>query len=153
MNKDKDNLTFDPREYFQGKLKAWGIIQSRGKKILSRFDAEMEGNWEGSTCTLDESYVFHGTDKKLERTWKITELGKNKYEATASDIVGRASGSCQGSAMRWDYVLVLPYGNSKVQLATEDWMWAMGNGSVINRSYMRKLGIIVAELTAFMQKE
>jgi hypothetical protein len=32
-------------------------------------------------------------------------------------------------------------------------MWAMNDGVVVNRSYLKKFGFTVAELTLFMQKQ
>ena len=34
----------------------------------------------------------------------------------------------------------------------DDWMWLMNDGILINRSYLKKFGFTVAELTLFMQK-
>ena len=35
----------------------------------------------------------------------------------------------------------------------DDWMWVMNDGVLINRSYLKKFGITVSELTIFMQKQ
>ncbi|MBL6621549.1 MAG: DUF3833 family protein, partial [Rickettsiales bacterium] len=34
----------------------------------------------------------------------------------------------------------------------DDWMWQLNDGVVINRSYLKKFGFTIAELTLFMQK-
>jgi hypothetical protein len=35
----------------------------------------------------------------------------------------------------------------------DDWMWFMNDGVIMNRSYMKKLGVTVAEITIYMKKE
>jgi hypothetical protein len=47
----------------------------------------------------------------------------------------------------------VPVGDSKYRLRFDDWMWAMNDGVLMNRSYMKKFGITVAEVTIFMQKQ
>ena len=47
----------------------------------------------------------------------------------------------------------VPVGDTSYRLNFDDWMWAMNDGVIINRSYMKKFGFRVAELTIFMQKQ
>ena len=47
----------------------------------------------------------------------------------------------------------VPVGNTNYLIRFDDWMWQMNNGVMINRSYLKKFGFTVAELTLFMQKE
>ncbi len=42
--------------------------------------------------------------------------------------------------------------NSTYKVRFDDWMWQMNDGIIINRSYIKKFGITVAELTLFMKK-
>jgi hypothetical protein len=42
---------------------------------------------------------------------------------------------------------------STYRIRFDDWMWAMNDGVVVNRSYLKKFGFTVAELTLFMQKQ
>jgi len=48
----------------------------------------------------------------------------------------------------------VPVDDKSYRLKFDDWMWAMDDGNVvINRSYLKKFGITVAEITIFMQKQ
>ena len=47
----------------------------------------------------------------------------------------------------------VPVGDSTYRLRFDDWMWLMHDGVLMNRSYMKKYGITVAEVTIFMKKQ
>jgi hypothetical protein len=35
----------------------------------------------------------------------------------------------------------------------DDWFWAFDENTMMNRSYIKKFGIVMAEVTIFMQKQ
>lgn len=144
---------FDPQEFYDGSIKVWGLIQSRGGSVQLRFDADMRGSWHGDRCTLEETFNYLDSGRVQHRTWNISKLADGSFTATADDIIGRAAGAVFGSAMRWQYEMAVPVGDRTQRLHFEDWAWAMPSGAAINRSYLRKFGVTVAELTAFMQKQ
>lgn len=142
----------DIKEYFNGPIKAWGIVQDWRGKVVQRFDIDLVGEWNGDKGTLTEHFEYYDGSKQ-ERVWHITKLGNNNFEGRASDIIGAASGSTSGSAVRWNYIMDLPVGDTTYRIRFDDWMWVMNDGVLINRSYLRKFGFKVAELTIFMQKQ
>jgi WD40 repeat protein len=141
----------DIKTYFNGPIKAWGIAQDWRGRVVNQFDIEMVGIWSGDTGTLTEKFSFYD-GKKQERVWTIKKLADGKYEGTASDILNKATGETNGTAARWNYVMDLPVDNTTYRLSFDDWMWQMNDGVLINRSYIKKFGITVSELTIFMQK-
>ena len=142
----------DLKEYFNGPIEAWGIVQDWRGRIVSRFDVRMEGTWEGNTGKLTEWFHYYdGTRQK--RVWTIKKQSDGNYEGTASDIIGKATGETSGSAARWNYVMNLPVNGTTYRIRFDDWMWMMNDGVLINRSYLRKFGITVAELTLFLKKK
>jgi len=142
----------DLQEYFTGPIKAWGVVQDRKGHVTRRFDVTMVGTWEGDTGTLEEDFKYYDGEEQ-KRIWTIKRLGDGKYEGTAGDILGKADGEVQGSAMRWAYQMDLPVGDKTYKITFDDWMFQMNDGILINRSYLKKFGITVAELTLFMQKQ
>lgn len=142
----------DIKAYFNGPIKAWGVVQDWRGRVVNRFDIEMVGTWEGDTGTLTEKFTYYD-GKKQERTWTIKKLADGTYEGTASDILDKATGETNGSAARWNYVMDLPVGDTTYRIRFDDWMWAMNDGVLINRSYLKKFGLTVSELTIFMQKQ
>ena len=144
--------TFDLKTYFTGPIKAWGIVQDRSGDVVTRFDITMNGSWEGNRGTLVEDFVYYDGTKQ-QRIWKIVDRGDGTYEGTAGDIIGKAEGISFGNAAQWTYVMDLPVAGSTYRLRFDDWMWAMNNDVLMNRSYMKKFGLTVAEITIFMQKQ
>lgn len=143
---------FDLKTYFSGPIKAWGIIQDRSGHVRTRFEADMFGKWDGDNGVLTEDFVYYdGTTQ--HREWHIRPTGSGGYEGSADDIIGKASGRDYGNAIQWTYVMDVPVGDTSYRLNFDDWMWAMNDGVIINRSYMKKFGFRVAELTIFMQKQ
>ncbi len=140
------------KEYFNGPIKAWGIVQDRSGKVTQRFDVVMEGSWEGDTGTLKEHFTYYD-GKTQERTWTIKKIADNRYEGTAGDIIGKVEGQVAGNAMRWAYEMDLEVKGTTYRIVFDDWMFNMNDGVLINRSYLKKFGITMAELTLFMQKQ
>jgi len=142
----------DIKTYFNGPIKAWGIVQDWRGRVVSSFELNMVGSWEGDVGTLKEDFVYYD-GKTQHRVWTITKLADGTYEGTASDILGKAEGSERGNAVNWHYTMNLPVGDSVYRIKFDDWMWQMKDGALFNRSYLKKFGITVAELTIFMQKQ
>lgn len=142
----------DIKTYFNGPVKAWGIVQDWRGRVVQRFDVTMVGVWNGDIGTLTEHFDYYD-GKKQERVWTIKHLADGSYEGTAADIIDKATGKTEGSAVRWNYVMDLPVDGTTYRIRFDDWMWLMHDGVLINRSYLKKFGITVSELTIFMQKQ
>lgn len=142
----------DIKEFFTGPIKAWGIIQDRSGNVTAKFDVDMVGTWEGDVGTLDEQFNYYN-GKTQKRVWTINKLGEGKYEGFADDIIGKADGQETGNMIYWEYTMDVPVDDTTYRLKFDDYMWAMNDGVVINRSYFKKFGFTVAELTLIMQKQ
>lgn len=142
---------FDLREFFTGQVQAWGIIQNRRGDVIQQFDIDMVGTWTGDQGEVIEDFVYYD-GKTQRRIWSIKDLGDGRYEGRADDIVGKADGQGFGNAAQWSYTIDLRVGGRSIHLTLDDWMWAMNDDVVMNRSYMKKFGITVAELTIFLKK-
>lgn len=138
--------------YFTGPLKAWGIVQDRSGKVVRRFDVDLHGKIENGNIVLDEHFDYYDGEKQ-RRIWTIRSTGGSGYEGTASDILNTATGATEGGAMRWKYKMDLPVGDTTYRITFDDWMYLMNDGILINRSYLKKFGFTVAELTLVMQKQ
>lgn len=146
----KPTLTLE--EYFSGEIEAWGVVQDRSGNILTRFDIDLFGSWSENEGTLEEHFQFYD-GRTQKRTWKITRTGENSYRGTAGDIIGEAVGKHYGNAVKWKYRMDLPVDDTTYRITFEDWMWLMNDGVLLNRSYMKKFGIVVGEITIFMRKK
>ena len=142
----------DIQAYFNGKIKAWGLIQDWRGRVTTRFDVDMLGSWKGNIGTLEEDFRYYD-GRKQRRVWRITKHSDNSYSGTADDIIGKAKGVSEGSGINWHYSMDIPVDDTTYRIKLDDWMWQMNDGVLINRSYLKKFGITVAELTLFMQKQ
>ena len=139
-------------QYFSGPIKAWGIVQDRSGKVVRRFDVDMIGTWGKDTGTLEEDFAYYDGQTQ-KRIWTIKRMQTGAYQGTADDIIGKANGKTSGNAIRWAYEMELPVGDNSYKVKFDDWMFLMNDGVLINRSYIKKFGFTVAELTLFMQKQ
>ena len=143
----------DIREYFTGPVKAWGILQDWRGHVTRRFTVDLHGAWDGDTGTLDE-YFRYDDGESDRRTWHITKDADGRYTGRADDIDGTAQGKASGFAVRWAYKMKLDVKGTTYRIAFDDWMFRLeADGVLFNRSYLKKFGLTVAELTIFMQKQ
>ena len=142
----------DIKQYFNGNIKAWGIVQDWRGRVIRKFDVDMVGKWNGDQGVLEEEFLYYDGENQ-KRTWNITKHYNNKYTGSAHDILDEAIGIVEGNTVNWSYYMDLPVDGKVYRIKFDDWMWQMNDGVLINRSYMKKFGITVAELTLFMQKQ
>ena len=140
------------RDFFDGEVRGWGVLQDRKGRVVKRFDFDMVCHWDGTNGVLDEAFVYYDGTKQ-NRSWRIEDLGGGKYSGQADDVVGHAEIAESGNALNLKYELVVPVGGSDYRFKFDDWMWKMNDGVVINRAVMKKFGIRIAELTVVMQKK
>ena len=65
--------------------------------------------------------------------------------------MGIAEGYASGSSIRMSYRIRLPEDSGGHVLSVTDWLYLCENGTLMNRSVMRKFGFKVAELIATMR--
>ena len=139
-------------EYFEGKVKAWGLLQNRSGKVTRQFKADMRGKFQNGILILEED--FYWTDgEKQKRTWKIEKLDENSYKGTAPDVVGNARGFQYGSAFKFEYDLLIPFKSKNIKVTFDDWIFKQDEKVAINRATLTKFGFKVGELTVFFLKD
>ncbi len=143
--------TFSLQSYFNGDVTAWGIVQDFNDKTTRRFCVDIVATWEDNQGTLHETFYFADGEEQI-RIWQVA-IGENGLvTGTAGDVVGVASGSAQGMSFNWQYTLRVPVDDSEYDLFIDDWMFMMDDNRMMNRSYMSKLGVGVAEISIFFDK-
>lgn len=148
----QETPTLELREFFEGRVMAWGMFQKRSGEVTKRFHVEINGHSEGDRLILDESFAYSdGTRQK--RVWTLTPVGASQWRGTAGDVVGEARGEVAGNALRWKYVLSLPVDGKEYQVDLDDWMYLMDKDTMINRSFMSKFGVEVGQITLFFRKQ
>lgn len=145
---DFNNTTpeFIPQIYFNGPLKAYGMVKDRNGKVLRTFKGDLVGSWDANGVgTLDEHFIYNDGEK-LHRTWIMKPNGDKKFIATAGDIVGNASMQARGNTVMIDYTMRIPYGDGILDIDVRDWLHLQDDGVILNHSKMKKFGFEVGEL-------
>ena len=147
----REKPVLDLKEYFNGKVDAWGMVQDRSGRVLKRMTVEMTCTWNGDVGTLDERFTYADGTKET-RVWTIRKEG-NRYTGTAADVVGEAKGEAAGNALRWKYVLdAKREDGSTIHLDMDDWMWLVDDRTLVNKTSFSKFGIRFGEVTIFFRK-
>lgn len=137
----------DVRKALNGPMDAEGVIYGPTGRVTSRFTARMTGTWNGGNGTLREVFRF-ATGAEQVREWTLRLGNDGKLVATAPDVIGEGLGEQSGSTVVLRYKLKLAEDAGGHVLDVVDWMYLLDNGSIINKSEMRKFGLKVAELVA-----
>lgn len=144
---------FIPQHYFNGPLKAYGMVKDRDGKIVRTFKGDLIGSWDkNGVGTLDEHFIYNDGEK-LHRTWTMKPNGVKKFVATAGDIVGNAEMVAEGNTVMIDYTMRIPYGEGTLDIDVRDWLHLQEDGVILNHSKMKKFGIEVGELVITIIKE
>tara|TARA_Y100000590_G_scaffold155240_1_gene178460 strand:- start:4808 stop:5275 length:468 start_codon:yes stop_codon:yes gene_type:complete len=138
-------------KYFDGEVKAWGILQDRKGKITRQFSANMFGKYENNILTLEEDFFWKDGENQ-KRIWKIEKIDDHNYLGTASDVVGKAKGVSYGSAFKFEYTLMVPFKGRNIKIRFDDWIFKQDDKVAINRATLTKFGFKVGELTVFFRK-
>ena len=138
-------------KYFEGQVKAWGILQDRKGRVTRQFEANMIGKFENNILTLEEDFFWKDGETQ-RRVWKIKKIDEHNYIGTAPDVVGEAKGASYGSAFKFEYNLMIPFKGKNIKIRFDDWIFKQDEKVAINRATLTKFGFKVGELTVFFEK-
>ena len=144
---------FGLEEFFVGEVTAWGIVQNRSGEVVQRFIVDIEGSMDGNTLVLDETFQYIVGDGAKTRVWRLTPQSNGTYIGAAGDINGNAIGKAFGNAFNFVYEMDLTVDGTTYTVNFDDWFFAMDDDTLMNRSYIKKFGLVVAEVTIFMQRQ
>jgi hypothetical protein len=144
---DDGSPRFDLIAFFMGHTGSWGVIENRSGAPTGRVITDCLGEAEGpdglhlvQRLTFEDGSIVH-------RDWHMRRTGPRHYEATANDMVGTAIGEVSGRVFHWRWVLASDSGSRLAEVTLEQWMYLMDSGSMVNRTTVTKLGIVVASVT------
>jgi hypothetical protein len=146
------NPKFDIKQYFNGDMIAWGMIQDYSNEVTRRFCVEIDASWQQEQGTLKEKFYFDDGEITY-RTWSLTQLENGAYTGSAEDVIGIANGQQSGFAFQWQYQLAVPIDDSTYHFTMDDWMYMLDEYRVFNKTAMSKFGVEVAEITLFFDKQ
>lgn len=144
---------FELEKFFDGKVIAWGIVQDRSGELVQRFVVDIDGRIENDKLILDETFDYGLGEGPVKRIWTLSKNANGTYTGNAGDIAGAATGTSYGNAFNFVYEMDLDVDGTTYRVNFDDWFWAFDENQMMNRSYIKKFGIVMAEVTIFMQKQ
>ena len=85
--------------------------------------------------------------KTQDRAWTMRRAAPDQFQATANDMIGTADGHSDGRVFHWQWVLARSPGNPLLNVTMEQWMYQLSNGTVLIRTTVSKLNVILVEVT------
>lgn len=143
--------TFSLATYFDGEVTAWGIVQDYSNKLTRRFCVDIIGTWQGNQGQLHETFYYNDGEQQI-RIWNLKIDSDGSVTGGAADVVAEANGGSKGTAFNWQYTLRVPIDDSEYDFFIDDWMFMMDDNRMMNRSYMKKFGVTIAEISIFFDK-
>ena len=148
----KNTPTLTIQKYFNGPATAEGMLQNWRGKQTRRFNVVMNGTWTNDKeGILHEEFVFDDGEKQT-RDWHLTMIDAHHFTGTAHDVVGVAKGEQYGNTIHMNYVLSVPVNGKPMNIAIDDWLYAINDKTVINKSTLSKFGLNVGYLTIAFTK-
>lgn len=144
---------FELENFFDGQVTAWGIVQNRSGEVVQRFIVDIDAYKQGDKLILDETFEYGVGTGPEKRIWTLSKNNDGTYSGSAGDIAGLATGKSYGNAFSFQYQMDLDVDGSTYRVNFDDWFWAFDENTMMNRSYIKKFGIVMAEVTIFMQKQ
>lgn len=143
---------FEPEKFFEGPVRSWGVVETRGGLPKSRLRADLSGHRDGDDLVLTQDFTFED-GRKQRRVWNIRRIDDHRYEAVSSDVSGSSVGHASGNTFHWIYYLQLRPGNRLSRVRMEHWMYLLGDGeTMINRVTIRKFGFVLAQTTEYFRR-
>ena len=138
-------------EFFNGSLRAHGIVKDRSGKVTRYFNASINAHWVDGVGTLDEVFKFDDGEEQ-RRIWKLVKDAAGNYVGSANDVIGTSILKVAGNSLFLDYVLRVPYEDGTLDLKINDRMYLVSERVLINESKMTKWGFNVGQITLVIEK-
>jgi hypothetical protein len=143
-------------EFFLGETVAKGQFQDIFGTVRRRFDVTIDGDWDGSTLTLTEDFVYEDGSTE-QRVWSLVKTGPDTWRGSAPGVIGTASGTEKGDSFNWAYTIDLPIPSAEgptetMRVTFDDWMWLMSDERLLNRAYVKRFGVDIGEVIIWFEK-
>lgn len=138
---------FDPVTFFTGHTASWGVLENHNDQPTGIVTTDCRGTADGEEGLHMVQHLTLPDGTTQTRDWHMRRTAPHHFAATANDMVGTATGEARGRVFHWRWVLATKPGDSLRNVVMEQWMYAETGGSMVNRTTIRKLGIILAEVT------
>lgn len=136
----------DPIRFFTGHVRSWGVLENRSGEPTTIVTTDCVGKVEGDVLRMTQLLTI-GQDPPMTRTWIMRRSAPGRFEATANDMVGTASGEASGRAFHWTWALATSPGNDLKTVSMDQWWYLLDDGSMLNHTTISKLGVRLAQVS------
>ncbi len=138
---------FDPVTFFTGHTQSWGVLENRSGQPTGIVTTDCLGTADGPDGLRMVQHLTMPDGSSQRRDWRMRRLAPHQFEATANDMVGTARGEAQGRVFHWRWILATKPGDDLRNVVMDQWMYAEPDGSMVNRTTIRKLDVILVQVT------
>jgi hypothetical protein len=135
----------DMRQFFNGTIDGYGMVRNRSGEVTRRFVVVIKASWAGEVLTLDEDFVWND-GKTEQRVWTIQRRADGSWSGKAGGVVGEATGTLSGNTFNFRYTFDLPVGDTRYEVAFDDWLYLIDEHNMLNHAQISKFGVNVADL-------
>jgi hypothetical protein len=143
-------LAFDPLTFFDGCVKASGMVVDLRGRITRRYTARFDGKRQGDVIAIDEKLIYEDGAAD-QRHWQIRLTKPGCWIAVADGLVTDAVIQCDAAdpaQSRWTYMMDIPVRGRKLRFAMEDIMTLVEPNRMLALTPMKKFGIKFAHITS-----
>ncbi|MBV9653773.1 MAG: DUF3833 family protein [Acetobacteraceae bacterium] len=138
---------FDLIAQFTGHVRSWGVVENRSGEPSGWVETDCTGTVDGAGALHMSQHLLQEDGTAQDRAWIVRRTGPHSWDATANDMAGTAHGTAAGRTFHWHWTLAHGPGKPPVDVEMDQWMYLLDDGSMLNRTTVRKYGIILAEVT------
>jgi hypothetical protein len=138
---------FDPVAFFTGHTHSWGVLEDRSGQPTGIVTTDCQGTVEGPDGLHMVQHLTLPDGTTQMRDWHMRRAAPHLFEATANDMVGTAGGEARGRVFHWRWILATKPGDALRNVVMDQWMYGEADGAMVNRTTIRKLGVVLAEVT------
>ena len=137
---------FDPVAFWTGRTASWGVRENRSGHPVAIVTTRTEGTLDAPDTLRMTQHLTVGGEASV-REWRMRRLGDGRFEATADDMAGTARGTASGRTFHWTWTWARDPGNALANVSMEQWMYLADDGTLMNRTLVTKLGVLVAQVS------
>ncbi|MEX0347318.1 MAG: DUF3833 family protein [Rhizobiaceae bacterium] len=143
-----DNLL---TEFFEGDVRAWGLVVPRFGGSTRTFSLQMSGTWMSSRFVMTERFEF--SDGQVDnRTWEFEFESARNFTGDCDELSRWKSGRASDDLLAMEYLFDLKVGERIIPVWFDDRMYRIDEKTVANRAVMHRFGIRLGEVNAVFRK-
>lgn len=149
----KPKFHSDPMTFFSGRTHSSGVFENRRGDPVKTVRTATWGRMVNGELQIEQD-LFIGDQPRQHRSWRLRRIDATRFEGKANDIIGTAHGRLEGNTFSWSFRLASKPGNPLLNVRMTQHMYFQEDGrTMINRSSIRKFGVLITAVTEQFRRE